>query len=309
LIIRFKVPENLPPPARTVLGVVQMALKVKRGVAEQLIHEGGVICHGKPLMQTHMRVEVGDTLELDYAPQPARQPKSLGRSAERFQIVHDDDWLIVVNKPAGLLTVPTPKRESNTLQSQIRKWLGRQQPGAQAVCVHRLDKLVSGLLVFAKDFETADLIRAQFEERKPQRLYTAIVMGKPSQSEGTIRSYLSTDDDLNRRSSDNPEHGELAVTHYRVKEVWQDVSLLEIQLETGRRNQIRVHMADMGHPVLGDPRYHRLDAEHPLWPYERIALHAETLAIKHPMSGELMRFVAPWPQEFRGLRKRLLRLQ
>ena len=84
--------------------------------------------------------------------------------------------------------------------------------------------------MFAKDFETADTIRAQFEERKPQRLYTAIVAGNPSQPRGTIRSYLSTDDDLNRRSSENPEHGELAITHYRVKEVWQDVSLLEIQL-------------------------------------------------------------------------------
>jgi 23S rRNA pseudouridine1911/1915/1917 synthase len=305
LIIRFKVPENLPQPARTVLGVVQMALKVKRTIAEQLIHEGGVTCHGKALMQTHMRLEAGDTLEMDYAPQPVRQAKSIGRVAERFQIVHDDDYLIVVNKPAGLLTVPTPKREANTLQSQIRKWLSRQQPGSLAVCVHRLDKLVSGLLVFAKSYEAADLIRAQFEERKPQRLYTAIVAGKLSTPQGTIRSYLSTDDDLNRRSSDNPEQGELAITHYRVREVWQDVTLLEIQLETGRRNQIRVHMADLGHPVLGDPRYHRLDAEHPHWPYERIALHAETLAIKHPVSGELMKFVAPWPQEFRDLRKRL----
>lgn len=305
MIIRFKVPESLPAPARTVVSVVQMALKVKRKAAEQLIHEGGVICHGRPLMQTHMRLEVGDTLEMDYAPQPVRQAKSLKRSMDRFQIAYDDDWLIVVNKPAGLLTVPTPKREPNTLQSQIRKWLSRQQPGAQAVVVHRLDRLVSGLLVFAKNFETADLIRAQFEERKPQRLYTAIVAGKLSQPEGTIRSYLSTDSDLNRRSSDNPDQGELAITHYRVKDVWQDVSLLEIQLETGRRNQIRVHMADLGHPVLGDPRYHRLEAEHPHWPYERIALHAETLAIKHPIKGELMRFTAPWPQEFRDLRKRL----
>jgi 23S rRNA pseudouridine1911/1915/1917 synthase len=282
-----------------------MALKVKRKDAERLIHEGGVICRGKPLMQTHMRLEVGDMLEMDYAPQPVRQLKSLGRSMDRFQIVYDDDWLMVVNKPAGLLTVPTPKRETNTLQSQIRKWLSRQQPGAQAVCVHRLDRLVSGLLVFAKNFETADLIRSQFEERKPERLYTAIVTGQPAQSQGTIRSYLSTDDDLNRRSSNNPEQGELAITHYRVKEVWQDVSLLEIQLETGRRNQIRVHLADLGHPVLGDPRYHRLEAEHPMWPYERIALHAETLAIKHPVKDELMRFIAPWPQEFRDLRKRL----
>lgn len=305
MIVRFKVPENLPFPARTVLGAVQMALKIKRRAAEVVIHEGGVTCRGKPLIQTHLRLEVGDTLDIDYAPQPVRQPKSRGSSQDRFEIVFDDDTLIVVNKPAGLLTVPTPKREPNTLQSQIRKWLERQQPGAQAVCVHRLDKLVSGLLVFAKSFEAADLIRSQFEARKPQRLYSAIVAGVPKESKGTIRSYLSTDKDLTRRSSDDPSQGELAITHYRVKEAWDGVALLEIKLETGRRNQIRVHMAEIGHPVLGDPRYHRLSAEHPLWPYERIALHAETLAIIHPITQDDLRFIAPWPQEFRDLRKRL----
>lgn len=282
-----------------------MALKVKRGMAEQLIHEGGVLCRGKPLMQTHMRVEVGDTLEIDYAPQPVRQPKSVGSRHDRFEIVYDDETLIVVNKPAGLLTVPTPKRESNTLQSQIRKWLERQQPGAQAVCVHRLDRLVSGLLVFAKSYEAADLIRAQFAAHKPARLYTAIVAGVPDKPKGTIRNYLSTDDDLNRRASQDPSQGELAITHYRVKEVWDGVSLLEVQLETGRRNQIRVHLADLGHPILGDPRYQRLMAEHPLWPYERIALHAETLGFEHPITHDELKFIAPWPQEFRDLRKRL----
>lgn len=304
MLVRFKVPESLPYPARTVLGAVQMALKIKRVAAELLIHEGGVLCRGKPLIQTHLRVEAGDVLEMDYAPQPVQPSRGSGRK-ERFEIVFDDEGLIVVNKPAGLLTVPTPKRESNTLQSQIRKWLAQQQPTAQAICVHRLDRLVSGLLVFAKSYEMADLIREQFADRKPQRLYTAIVAGEMTQPSGTIRNYLRTDDDLNRRSSNDPTQGELAITHYRVKEVWNGVSLLEVQLETGRRNQIRVHLADLGHPVLGDPRYQRLSAEHPLWPYERIALHAETLSFTHPKRQELLRFVAPWPQEFRDLRKRL----
>jgi 23S rRNA pseudouridine1911/1915/1917 synthase len=290
-----------------VLGVVQIALKIKRAAAQQLIHEGGVLCRGKPLTQTHMPVDVGDLLELDYAPQPAPLPKQSANRGERFEIVFDDENFVIVNKPAGLLTVPTPKREPNTLQSQLRKWLERQQPGAQALCVHRLDRLVSGLLVFAKNYATADLIRSQFEARKPQRIYTAIVAGIPQESQGTIRNYLSTDDDLNRRASNDPGAGELAITHYRVKEQWNGVALLEIRLETGRRNQIRVHMADLGHPVLGDPRYHRYDAEHPLWPYERIALHAETLGLEHPDTGEELHFIAPWPQEFRDLRKRLNR--
>lgn len=305
MIVRYQVIESIPFPARTALGVVQIALKVKRSVAQQLIHEGGVSCRGRVLSQSHERLQVGDELKIDYTPQPVRSPKAPSKAIDRFEIVYDDESLIVVNKPAGLLTVPSPKGESNTLQSQIRKWLARQQPGAMAVCVHRLDRLVSGLLVFAKNYEVADRIREQFERHKPQRSYATIVQGHVDSPRGTIRSYLSTDEQLSRVSSSDPNAGELAVTHYRVVEHWSDVSLLEVRLETGRRNQIRVHLADLGHPVLGDPRYRPKQAAHPMWPYKRIALHAESLVIDHPDTQRSMRFVAAWPAEFRELRKRL----
>lgn len=306
MIIHFRIEENLPFPARTVLGAVQIALKVKRSVAEQLIHEGGVTCRGKCLSQGFKRLQVGDQLQIDYAPQPVSVGKQRTGAQPRFEIVHDDESFIVVNKPAGLLTVPTPKRESNTLQSQLAKWLSRQQPDAKAVCVHRLDRLVSGLLVFAKTYEAADLLRSQFADRKPERLYTAFVAGKLSSPRGTLQSYLSTNDQLSRVSSPEPQAGELAITHYRVVQQWSDVAQLEIRLETGRRNQIRVQLAEEGHPILGDPRYRPHQAKHGLWPYSyRIALHAETLVIQHPESGQVLRFVAPWPQEFRNLRKRL----
>jgi 23S rRNA pseudouridine1911/1915/1917 synthase len=176
-----------------------------------------------------------------------------------------------------------------------------------AVCVHRLDRGVSGLLVFAKSYDIADRIREQFAARKPQRTYNAILQGKMQQREGTIRSYLATDDALNRYSVNDPNAGELAITHFKVKELWSGVTLVEVRLETGRRNQIRVHMAEAGHPIIGDPRYRPLEAEHPLWPHKRMALHAETLGILHPVSQEMLEFKAPWPQEFRDLRRRLRR--
>ena len=283
-----------------------MALKVKRNIAEGLIHDGAVSCRGRTLSQTHLQLKIGDELEIDYAPQPIVSPKrNAKRRQDRFEVVHDDEHLIIVNKPAGLLTVPTPKREANTLQSQVRKWLQRQQPEAKAICVHRLDRGVSGLLVFAKSYEMADLIRAQFAARKPQRRYSAILQGELQPRVGTIRSYLATDDALNRYSVGDPSAGELAITHYTVKEAWKGTTLVEVQLETGRRNQIRIHMAEAGHPILGDPRYKPLEATHPLWPYKRLALHAETLGIVHPVTEEHLLFKAPWPQEFHDLRRRL----
>lgn len=289
------------------MNVVQTALKVNRQTAARLVHEGAVICRGYPVTQTHQSFRVGDQVEIDYVPQPGKIVSKKSKSATaRFEVVYDDEHLIVVNKPAGLLTVPTPRRERNTLVSQIRKWLQQNHSTAQAVCVHRLDRGVSGLLVFAKDYATADLLRDQFAARKPHRKYIAIVAGKPDEKSGVFSSYLTTDSKtLTRYSVKDPREGELAITKYRVKEYWRGVTLVEVELETGRRNQIRVHFAEAGHPILGDPRYRPSEAEHRLWPYSRLALHAETLAIAHPTSGELLKFTASWPQEFRDLRRQL----
>ena len=308
VIVRIKVDAKLPPPARTVLNIVQSALKVHRTVATQLIHEGAVRSGGRTLAQTHLKLDVGAEVEIDYAPQPKATPtrKDPSRTSQ-FEVIHDDEHLIVVNKPANLLTVPTPKREPNTLQSRVRTWLAKTQPDALAVCVHRLDRGVSGLLVFAKTYDAADLIRAQFAARKPERQYMAIVQGKLSQASGTFQSYLATDESLSRHSVQDPNGGELAITHYKVRESWSDTTLVEVTLETGRRNQIRVHFAEAGHPVLGDPRYRTQEASHRWWPYKRLALHAETLGLMHPETNEPLRFVSQWPQEFRDFRRKAAR--
>lgn len=305
MIIRQTVTQQLPPPARTAINIVQAALKVHRSIAQQLIHEGFVRCGGRIVSQTHHQFRVGDEIEIDYAPQPIVTPSKKSKKQDRFEVVHDDEAIIVVSKPAGLLTVPTPKREGNTLQSQVRKWLERQQPGSHAICVHRLDRGVSGLLVFAKSHEVADAIREQFAARKPDRRYIAVLQGEMTERSGTIRSYLSTDEALNRYSVENESQGELAITHFQVKDCWSGVTLVQVKLETGRRNQIRVHLAEAGFPILGDPRYSPRKAEHPMWPYKRIALHAETLGINHPVTQEPLLFSSPWPQEFRDLRRKL----
>ncbi|MFN3189612.1 MAG: RluA family pseudouridine synthase [Aureliella sp.] len=309
MLIRFQVNENLPPPARTILSVVQAACKLKRGPAQKLIHDGFVSCGGRVVTQPHFQLKVGDEVEIDYAPQPAKTPAKKGKgksSNKRFEVVHDDEHLLVVNKPAGLLTVPSPKRERNHLRGQIQKWLDQQHANGKAICVHRLDRGVSGLLVFAKNDAIAQGLIGQFSKRKPQRQYAAIVAGDLTSPKGTFETYLATDDQtLTRYSVADPHGGELAITHYRTKENWRDATLVQVQLETGRRNQIRVHFAEQGHPIIGDPRYRPDLAEHPHWPHRRLALHAETLGFSHPATGEPLMFKAPWPQEFRDLRRKL----
>jgi 23S rRNA pseudouridine1911/1915/1917 synthase len=161
------------------------------------------------------------------------------------------------------------------------------------------------LLVFAKSLAIAQTLRDQFAERKPKRRYLAFVAGRVEQERGTIRSYLATDKNLNRHSTTDKSAGQLAITHYQVLERWPDVTLVAVRLETGRRNQIRVHFAEMGHAVLGDRRYGTTEGPHPAWPYRRLALHAESLGFTHPVTGQELEFHAPLPAEFQALKKRL----
>ncbi len=304
MIERYTVQPNLPPPARTALHVVQTALKVNRSVAQQLIHDGAVRCGKRLLTQSHWKLNVGDVVEIDYVPQPNQSPRKKSKSPSRFEVIYEDDAVVVVNKPAGMLTVPSPAGDRNSLQSQLSKWVRQRQPGQQAICVHRLDRGVSGILVFAKSTDVSELLREQFADRKPTRRYAAIVQGCPSTDQGSWRSYLTTEpQSLSRYSVKSRSQGELAITHYQVRQRWNDTTLLQLSLETGRRHQIRVHLAEAGHPVVGDQRYMPRIAEHVHWPHRRLALHAEHLSFQHPLSGEQLEFSTSWPQEFRDFRR------
>jgi 23S rRNA pseudouridine1911/1915/1917 synthase len=212
-------------------------------------------------------------------------------------IVYEDRDLLVVDKSPELLTVPTGRNERFTLVERVSEYVRRTGRAPGVFPVHRLDRGVSGLLVFSKTREIEDRLRDLFRARKPDRQYLAIVAGHVTNATGEFRSYLATDKALNRYSTDDHEIGQLAVTHYQVLEHLADTTLVSVWLETGRRNQIRVHFAEAGHPVLGDPRYKTAAARHPDWPYERIALHARTLGFDHPVTGKPMLFESRLPVE------------
>jgi 23S rRNA pseudouridine1911/1915/1917 synthase len=201
-----------------------------------------------------------------------------------------------VVKPAGWLTVPSPRAEADTLIQRVAAHLGRGRP-APLHAVQRLDRGVSGVLVLARTAAARDGLRAQLERHEPEREYLALVAGRLAADRGTFESRLATARSLTRYST--REGGEDAVTHWRVERRLEDATLVSVRLETGRRNQIRVHFAEAGHPVLGDPRYGPERARHRGWTERRLALHAATLAFTHPITLRRLRFEAPLPAAMR----------
>jgi 23S rRNA pseudouridine1911/1915/1917 synthase len=262
-----------------------------------LFDAGCVSVDGRPCRDVGAVVSAGQRVEVRYNPGQGYREKKRPWVDPGLVILHEDEQIIVVDKPAKMLTVPTERGGGGrTLVDRVTAYLEHGRPGRQALVVQRLDQGVSGVLVFAKTQTAWDALREQFAERKPERLYVAVVHGVVTPAEGTYKSHLVTGDNLDRYSTREPGQGELAITHYRVVKTLVDATAVEVQLETGRRNQIRVHFAEHGHPILGDPRYAREWAHHPEWPERRLALHARTLGLAHPTTGARLLFESPLPR-------------
>lgn len=215
------------------------------------------------------------------------------------QLLYEDKGLLVIDKKAGFLTHPTDKEEPKTVRGALNRYMvSRYKRRGSVIAAHRLDRGTSGILVFAKDERTAEHLINQFKDRKPKRTYLALVAGTLKDDKGTLESYLFTDSFLNQKSTDDPTRGKIAITHYEVLARIHGATLIKVNLETGRRNQIRVHFSDLGHPVLGDTRYLSEAAEHKRWNYKRLALHAASLAFDHPVTRRELNFSSALPVEF-----------
>lgn len=213
-----------------------------------------------------------------------------------LKIVYEDAYLIVVEKSEGLLSVNTERQKERTAYTILNEYVKRSGNRRQVYIVHRLDRDTSGLMMFAKDEQTQHTLRDHWHEIVFDRRYVAVVSGEMEKNEGTVHSWL-TDKKLYVASSPVDDGGKEAITHYRTIKRGNGMSLVELMLETGRKNQIRVHMQDLGHPVVGDGRYGLEDVN----PINRLALHAFKLCFDHPVTGEEMRFETPYPAEFKRL--------
>ncbi len=207
-------------------------------------------------------------------------------------ILYEDKDLLVVDKPAGLLAVATERERDRTAHSlltdYIRTGCGRSRK--RLFIVHRLDRDTSGTLIYAKSEEAMLRLKERWKEN--EKRYLAIVHGAPEKSSGTIYTYLAEDRDYNVYSTTDSEKGRLSHTEYKVLKVTKGLSLLEVYLLTGRKNQIRVHLAGIGHPIVGDIKYGKEDGQ------PRMALHSRSISFRHPMNNKQLFFESEVPQFF-----------
>ena len=238
------------------------------------------------------------TTQFDYQLHPGAkiavsQTKKNDQFKSRYvKVVYEDRWLVVVEKNVGILSMAAGHKSLN-VKSVLDDYFKKSGQRCTAHVVHRLDRDTSGLLVYAKDMETEQILERNWHEIVYDRRYVAVVSGEVEPDEGTIANWLRDNKAYYTYSSPVDNGGKYAVTHFHVLNRTTEHSLVEFQLETGRKNQIRVHAADMGHPVCGDPKYGNGDD-----PIHRLCLHACVLCFYHPVTNERMEFDTPIPTQF-----------
>jgi 23S rRNA pseudouridine1911/1915/1917 synthase len=257
------------------------------------------------------RLAAGDAVRLWMdRPGSAKRRATLGDDRD-LPIVYEDDALIVLDKPAGLLAVPLPlarRSDARSVFEDLKTYL-RQRGRRRPFVVHRIDRDTSGLVLFAKAAAAQEALKAQFKRHETERVYQAVVYGHPSPASGTWHDTLVWDTKalIQKETNRRDPRGKEAVSHYRVVERLAGAALIEVTLVTGRRNQIRIQARLRGHTLVGEQRYtYGPDELRPV-AFPRQALHAHRLAFRHPTDGREMRFEAPLPADFAELLARLRR--
>jgi 23S rRNA pseudouridine1911/1915/1917 synthase len=255
------------------------------------------------------RVREGDVVGVWMDRPGSARRKRTSIAGRNLQILYEDEALLVVNKPAGLLAVPLAQRpDADSAYNRLRDHVhprGRRKP----LVVHRIDRDTSGVVVFAKTLKAQENLKEQFERREPERVYLAVVHGRPEPPHGTWRDDLVWDRDVlvQKRAHPRDPRRKVAISHYRLLEGFDGASLLEIRLETGKRNQIRVQARLRGYTLVGERLYVQgAELQRPI-AFERQALHAQRLSFRHPSSGRRLTVEAPLPKDFEDLLARLRR--
>ena len=279
-----------------------------RARAATALERGQVFLNGAEaaIADAARRLASGDVVRL-WMDRPGSARRHRIGSSETLDVIFEDDALIVVNKPAGLLSVPLERKaDAPSIYEQIEDRLrshGKRRP----FVVHRIDQDTSGLVVFAKDATAQRRLKAQFARREPERVYLAVVYGRPEPASGTWRDTLVWDTKALIQKATHPRdpRGTEAISEYHVVERFLHASLVEVRLLTGRRNQIRIQARLRGHTLLGEERYvYGPEMLRPI-PFGRQALHAFRLGFDHPTDDRALDFEAPLPADLQDLLRRL----
>ncbi|MBD5349241.1 MAG: RluA family pseudouridine synthase [Bacteroides sp.] len=218
-------------------------------------------------------------------------------SHPRIDLIYEDDDVMVINKGYGMLSVGTAsKKKEENAYDIMRAYVKNVDPRNKLWVVHRLDRHTTGLMMFAKSEKAHEVLRHNWNNIILERLYVALLEGYLEQDKGFVKSRLTENSQYVVYSTDVPGEGRIAVTHYEVMGRGNGYTLAHFSLDTGRKNQIRVHAADMGHPIAGDRKYGAQTS-----PIHRLALHAQTLRFAHPITKKDMNFQSPVPREFSGV--------
>ena len=262
-----------------------------RNSVKSLLGSHRVSIDGAPVTQFNFKLYPGDTVIISNS--PIRR-----KTRSNLPIIYEDNDLIVINKPTKLLSVPSDNEKGSTAFRMVNDYLQQKDKHNRAFIVHRLDEDTSGVLMFAKNVKMANALTDgdNWNNLTKKRGYYAIIEGQLEKKEGTITSYLKKNAQNMMYSSKKKGDGQLAITKYKVMSETKDYSLVDVNIETGRKNQIRVHFGDLGHYIIGDDKYGE-----PSNPLKRLGLHAYELDIINPLNGKLMKFKAPMPKEFSTL--------
>ena len=301
--MRIEVAASAEDAGRRVDAVLAERLEGQtRSGVQRLIAAGNVTCGGAAVAKNR-KVTAGETFTVE-VPEP--EPDHAAAQEIPLDIVYEDEDLIVVNKPRGMVVHPAAGHSDGTLVNALLYHCGGTLSGVGGVLrpgiVHRIDRDTSGLLVAAKNDGAHHYLAAQLADHTMYRVYNAVLVGTPSPEEGTVNAPIGRDPRERKRMAVTARGGKPAVTHYRVLERFTGYSLVSCRLETGRTHQIRVHMAYIGHPVVGDTVY---GARRDPFGLEGQCLHARELSFLHPRTGERMTFQTELPAYFTALLARL----
>mgnify|MGYP004463792639 FL=1 len=262
----------------------KMFSNLSKNSVKSLLHNEKVFVNGNMTTKYNYELNAGDIVEI-------RE-----KVAKNIDIIYEDKDIIVINKPSGLLTVATEKEKNKTAYHLVMEYLKKKNKNNRIFVIHRLDKDTSGIIMFAKNERAKHLYQDNWNDIVKKRCYYAVIDGKMQNKEGTIKSYLKENGNMVYSVKDRS--GKLAITEYKVLKERKNISLLDINLKTGRKNQIRVHMKENKTPILGDLKYGEKSKL-----INRLALHAYKLELVNPVTKKLLTFEINMPNEFKLLFK------